>query len=262
MAVRFGEGTAAFVFPLRRWRNSVESANITCPHAVTRDLTPWEIDVLDTSTMRSEAEKTSTNSAIEVCLELEFEYFNELKQKVFYTRPRANRSSRAQGVQPQEFRSCSYNVAYGILKSIFSEKNPHLLHALLKLPVHTTFSNGDQIAQLFKFRGQQYVSATTVEKIFGHLRKYYCQRGLTATQSNALYEYLRMKPVQQNIDLTNKSNSPPAFRGSKIGRAALRKAYPFAGRHPGTPGAKQEKSAQAVTPQAQPSGSFGMLDII
>lgn len=236
-----------YEFSLDQWADSVKVATTTCPHAVTRDLTPWESEVLDTSTIKKLAEGKGAKSNIEVCLNLEFEHFNDLKKKMFFSRRRDDRPADVPSVSPREFRLSRYNVAYGILKCIFSPKNPHLMHALLELPERTKFTGGQSIADLFRFQNQAFINAIMLQKIMRQIRQRYAQRGLNAEESNALYEYLRMKPIQQGREPRNQGDMSKQSRGGQIGLAALQKSYPLAGRHSG-------ESAMSSNTQRQING--------
>ena len=219
-------GRPEYTFDLSAWTTEVKTAVVMCPHAVTHDLTPWEIEVLDTNQMRKRALATDTENAIQVCLRHEFQYFKKLKYKI----------SR-KILTTAEFKLSSFNVAYAVLKNIFSANNPHLLYALLQLPERVQFTRGGGIAHLFGSR--LYLQQNKVEKIFGMIRRRYAQRGLTGEENGVLHAYLRMASVR------NPKQSPTAAggfepRGRRIGLAALHEALPLAGRHPGTAGAVAE----------------------
>ena len=229
-------GRPVYTFDLGDWTDEVDGAVVVCPHAVTHNLTPWEIEVLDTNQMRKRALPKNGKNALRVCLDYEFQYFNDLKQKIS-----GNTLNRT------EFNKSGFNVVYAILKNIFSAHNPHLLHALLQLPERAQFTNGRGVAALF---GSGFIAPDRVQQIFGMIRRRYAQRGLTAEENAVITAYLRMKPVQnpsfslrpQTMGGTGSTRS----RGGKIGLAALHEPLPLAGRHAGTNAASEEFDGEYV----------------
>ena len=239
-----------YTFDLDDWAAEVKNAVVVCPHAVTHNLTPWEIEVLDTNQMRKEARPTSDRTAIQVCLEYEFTYFKELKRKIS-----GNMLTR------DEFKKSGFNVVYAILKNIFSAKTPHLLHALLQVPERVQFSGGNKIKTLF----EDIVTKANVQKIFGMIRRRYAQRGLTEEENGAILAFTRMASVQNsNVSLKAQAMGRAqsgVLRGTSIGMAALREPLPLAGRHAGTSTAFDDSDRDDDSDDFDNSDDFGSDDI-
>lgn len=245
-------GRPEYTFGLNVWTDAVKGAAVTCPHAVSRDLTPWEIEVLDTNQLRKQAVPKGDKTAIQVCLEHEFEYFKNLKRKITWDNPvsrdeRKRLRDRYKELTWEEYKKSSFNVVYAILNLMFSAKNPYLLHALLQLPERTKFTGGSGIAALFAKTNStaSFITANKVEKIFGMIRRRYAQRGLTAEDNAALLEYMRMKQDLEILERNKVNNMEDQVqsRGGRIGLAALHEPQPLAGRHAGTAGATIPRAA-------------------
>lgn len=250
-------GRPEYTFGLDVWTDDVRSAAVTCPHAVTRDLTPWEIEILDVSQMRKEAIPEDNKTAIQVCLEHEFEYFKELKRKITWNNPVSpdERKRLRNGYTEltwREYKISGFNVVYAILKLIFSAKNPHLLHALLQLPERTKFTGGAGIADLFTnyYSSENFISANKIEKIFGMIRRRFAQRGLTTEDNAALLEFTRMKQDLEGLEAkVDDAEDEVWSRGARIGLAALHQPYPLAGRHNGTAGTAVRPPPRRAAPR-------------
>lgn len=236
-------GRPEYTFGLDVWTEAVKSAAVTCPHAVTRDLTPWEIEILDTNQMRKEAIAKDGKSAIQVCLKHEFEYFKELKRKITWNNPvsageRKRLRDKYTELSWAEYKISGFNVVCAILKLMFSAKNPHLLHALLQLPERTKFTGGGGIAALFtSYSGDNFIAENKIQKIFGMIRRRFAQRGLTTEDNAALLEFMRMKQDLETLEAkANDAEDEVWSRGGRIGLAALHQPHPLAGSHAGTAG--------------------------
>lgn len=250
-------GRPEYTFGLGAWTEAVRSAAVACPHAVSRDLTPWEIEILDVSQIRKEAIAKDGKTAIQVCLEHEFEYFKNLKRKITWNNPVSpdERKRLRDGYSEltwREYKISGFNVVYAILNLMFSAKNPHLLHALLQLPERTKFTGGSGIAALFTnyYTSEPFIAANKIEKIFGMIRRRYAQRGLTTEDNAALLEFMRMKQDLEALEAkANDVEDKVWSRGGRIGLAALHEPQPLAGRHAGTSGTNIRPPPRRAAPR-------------
>lgn len=256
-------GRPDYVFGLDVWTDAVRSAAVTCPHAVSRDLTPWEIEILDVSPLRKEAIAKDGKTAIQVCLEHEFEYFKELKKKITWNNPvspdeRKRLRNRYRELTWREYKISGFNVVYAILNLMFSANNPHLLHALLQLPERTKFTGGDGIAALFTnyYTSDSFITPNKVEKIFGMIRRRFAQRGLTTEDNAALLEFTRMKQDLETLEAKVDDVEDKVWsRGGRIGLAALHEPQPLAGRHAGTSGTTIRPPPRRAAPRTAARGA-------
>lgn len=187
-----------------------EGALLVCPHAKKETLTQYEIDLgLGTPV---------TAKTMQELLKAEYDWFDKVKRR---------NSDDGVGLSEADFRSFGFSLVLATMQTVFSN-NPNLLVELLKLPVRATFTDTEDLADVFQYKGYSLIDEDKMARLLRMLR-----RDLDGTmpmdQYRALLAMQRLEKVR-----AKDPHAETHKRGHYVGLAPMHEPLPLHGQVSGS----------------------------